>query len=123
MIEFDTSHLGVTAIEKIGFESGGAGLVSTLDDYEKFATMLLQNGKAGKKQILKPQTIEYFTSGQLTTWQRDVLWKGWDSLCGYNYGNLMRILQKPGLAVGLGGKGEYGWDGWLGAYFCNAPKA
>ena len=18
--------------------------------------------------------------------------------------------------------GEYGWDGWLGAYFCNSPK-
>ncbi|MDP4090268.1 MAG: serine hydrolase, partial [Bacillota bacterium] len=18
--------------------------------------------------------------------------------------------------------GEYGWDGWLGAYFCNCPK-
>ncbi len=120
--EIDTNHLGVTAIEKIAFESGGAGLVSTLDDYEKFATMLMQSGKSGKNQILKPQTVAYFTSGQLTNWQRDDLWKSWDGLCGYSYGNLMRVLAKPGLAVGLGGKGEYGWDGWLGAYFCNAPK-
>lgn len=23
---------------------------------------------------------------------------------------------------GMGFEGEYGWDGWLGAYFCNDPK-
>ena len=36
---------------------GGAGLVSTLDDYLKFAKMLLNNGKTPKKQILKEETL------------------------------------------------------------------
>ena len=34
----------------------------------------------------------------------------------------MRIMKEPGRAVTLGGKGEYGWDGWLGCYFSNAPE-
>ncbi len=36
---------------------GGAGLVSTLDDYSKFAKMLLNNGKTPKKQILSEETF------------------------------------------------------------------
>ena len=36
---------------------GGAGLVSTLDDYSKFAKMLLNKGKTPKKQILEEKTF------------------------------------------------------------------
>ena len=36
---------------------GGAGLVSTLSDYSKFAKMLLNNGKTPKKQILSEETF------------------------------------------------------------------
>ena len=46
----------------------------------------------------------------------------WDSLDGYSYGHLMRICAEPGRIAGLACAGEYGWDGWLGAYFCNSPK-
>ena len=45
----------------------------------------------------------------------------WESLAGYTYGNLMRILDRPEQAVGFGSKGEYGWDGWLGTYMMNDP--
>lgn len=41
---------------------------------------------------------------------------------GYTYGNLMRVLERPGQTWAMGFEGEYGWDGWLGAYFCNDPK-
>ena len=37
---------------------GGAGLVSTLDDYSRFAKMLLNNGKTPKKQILNEETFQ-----------------------------------------------------------------
>lgn len=36
---------------------GGAGLASTLDDYSKFAKMLLNKGKTPKKQILEEKTF------------------------------------------------------------------
>jgi len=36
---------------------GGAGLISTLEDYGRFQTMLLNGGHLGEVQILKPETV------------------------------------------------------------------
>mgnify|MGYP004537066335 CR=1 FL=1 len=107
--------------EPPAYEAGGAGLVSTLDDYMKFARMLLQHGTFGEKQILKPETVHYLCSGQLLPkQQRDM--NELLGLEGYSYANLMRICKNPSQAVMLAGEGEYGWDGWLGMYFANFPK-
>lgn len=121
---FETNHLGVKYIktEPPAFESGGAGLMSTLDDYAKFATMLMQGGIYDGRRILKPATVEFMTTGKLTPWQQDSLWKSWESLYGYGYANLMRVMEEPGMAMFMTWKGEYGWDGWLGTYFCNSPS-
>ena len=78
------------------FESGGAGLVSTLDDYAKFAAMLLQEGSYQGKQILKPQTVHYMTNGSLMSWQQEVLDQCWEGIRGYTYANLLRIQKEPG---------------------------
>ena len=98
------------------FISGGAGLVSTLDDYARFATMLLQHGSFEGKQYLSPETVDWLTKPQV----REGLFWDWDN--GYNYGKLMRHCVDPGKVMGLAEKGEYGWDGWLGTYFWNAPS-
>ncbi|MNJ02959.1 hypothetical protein D3C73_1631090 [compost metagenome] len=34
----------------------------------------------------------------------------------------MRILMDSRKAGFIGSNGEYGWDGWLGAYFSNSPQ-
>ena len=103
------------------FESGGAGLVSTIDDYAKFAQMLLNKGTYEGKEILRAKTVEFFTRRVLDDAQQKGF-EEWIGLEGFTYGNLMRIMKEPGRAVTLGGKGEYGWDGWLGCYFSNAPE-
>ena len=100
------------------FESGGAGLVSTLEDYSHFADMLLNKGEYQGKRILSPASVEFMTAPQLNDAVRRDLW---DSLDGYNYGKLMRICDEPERMAGLAVRGEYGWDGWLGSYFCNMP--
>ncbi|AIQ47304.1 beta-lactamase [Paenibacillus sp. FSL R7-0273] len=103
------------------FESGGAGLASTIDDAAKFTTMLLNNGSIDGYQLLKPKTVQYMTSPGLTPPQQ----KGfalWHLRCGHSYGNLMRIMTEPGQAGNIGSKGEYGWQGWLGTYFANSPQ-
>ena len=100
------------------FESGGAGLVSTLEDYSHFADMLLNKGEYAGKRILSPASVEFMTASQLNDAVRRDLW---DSLDGYNYGKLMRICDEPERMAGLAVRGEYGWDGWLGSYFCNMP--
>lgn len=120
---YQGSHLGISSQMRKApvYESGGAGLASTVDDYAAFAQMLLNKGAYGKTQILRPQTVEYLISSGLKPWQREMMSKTWEGLDGYSYGNLMRVLEDPGQACVLGSKGEYGWDGWLGSYFANSP--
>ena len=101
------------------FESGGAGLASCVDDYIKFAKMLLGKGTLNGVQILKPATVEYMSGGALNDRQRQGLW---DSLSGHTYGNLLRVLEKPSQAPSMGSIGEYGWDGWLGTYLAICPN-
>ena len=48
--------------------------------------------------------------------------EGMPWLEGFSYGNFMRVMTDPRRACTLGSQGEYGWDGWLGCYFANAPK-
>lgn len=103
------------------YEAGGAGLVSTLDDYSRFAAMLLNEGSLDGVQILKPKTVEFFRSGELLPAQQDSF-RNWVGLEGYSYGNLMRVCKNPSRSGMMTRKGEYGWDGWLGAYFANFPE-
>lgn len=104
------------------FESGGAGLVSTIDDYAKFARMLLEGGIYKGIRILSESSVKFLTNSKLTPWQQESVWTSWESMYGYGYSNLMRIMEEPGMALFKTWKGEYGWDGWLGCYFCNSPS-
>ncbi len=51
-------------------ESGGGGLVSTIDDYFAFSRMMLNKGRHGGEQILSRATVDLMTSDQLTPEQR-----------------------------------------------------
>jgi len=104
------------------FESGGAGLVSTIDDYAKFTRMLMNKGSLNGVQILRPKTVEYLTSATLNAAQQKKFDESMITLGGFSYGNLMRVMTDCSKAGYLASPGEYGWDGWLGAYFCNCPK-
>lgn len=122
LVEETDCHLGVqNKMERQpAFESGGAGLCSTIDDYAKFNQMLMGHGTYQGTKILSSKTVEYMTTAHILPSQRRGL-ETWESLAGYSYGNLMRIMTAPEEAVGLGSKGEYGWDGWLGTYMMNDP--
>lgn len=108
------SHLGEYYKEDVAFESGGAGLVSTLDDYSHFASMLTHKGMYQGRQILGRKTVEFMTQNRLTEHQRRTLI--WDSVLGYGYGCLMRVLINQGAAGSNATLGEFGWDGWTGNY-------
>lgn len=122
LVEETQCHLGIQNQMKIrpAYESGGAGLCSTIDDYAKFAQMLLGGGTYRGRRILSSRTVEYMTTAHILPSQRAGV-EAWESLKGYTYGNLMRIMTAPEEAAGLGSKGEYGWDGWLGTYMMNDP--
>lgn len=108
------------ATEEPILESGGGGLYSTLEDYSKFATMLLKKGTLGENQILGRKTVEFMTSNQMTPVQKESIFM--KSIVGYGYGNLLRIMIDKGEAVSNGSIGEYGWDGMAGTYFMVDPQ-
>lgn len=117
---YETYNLGIDyPMDKApAFESGGAGLASTVSDYAKFARMLIRGGDG----LMAPAAVKRMTTSRLLPWQLESAWRSWDGLAGFGYGSLMRIMEEPGMARVLGWKGEYGWDGWLGCYFCNSPE-
>ncbi len=114
-------HLGLNDyLTKPAFISGGAGLCSTIRDYPKFANALVNGGttKDGV-HILSERALEYIRTPQI---HRNLLDEvGWDSLKGYDYGCLVRVLTDKCAAGTLATEGEFGWDGWTGTYFCVDP--
>lgn len=52
-------------LSKPAFLNGGGGLVSTMDDYLRFARMLLNEGELDGVRLLKPATVEMMRSNQL----------------------------------------------------------
>lgn len=122
LAEFHFPHLGISNDMKTppAFESGGAGLVSTIDDYARFAQMLLQKGSFGNVTLLSPQTVTFMSQAHLAP-SLDPYVRQWESLAGCSYANLMRIMKDPGAAISISRAGEFGWDGWLGAYMTVDP--
>ena len=101
------------------FESGGAGLVSTIRDYSHFAQMLAQGGIYSGQRILGEATVRFMAQNRLKPEQMAGL--DWDSNFGYGYGNLMRVLIDQGRAGISAPLGEFGWDGWTGNYVSMDP--
>ncbi|NEG89931.1 serine hydrolase [Bifidobacterium aerophilum] len=120
--EIVTDHLGVpyAATSDPAYQAGGAGLRSTVDDYARFAQMLLNGGELDGVRILQPLTVRMMTSGALFA-RHYPDFEDWQPGCSYN--TFMRVVEEPGKSIMVSHKGEYGWDGWLGTYFVNDPQA
>jgi len=99
---------------------GGAGIYSTIDDVMTFGQMLLGGGKLKKEHILSHNAVAWMSENHLTPQQMQYL--DWDSVRGYGYGGLVRVLLSPGQSFSLGVKGEFGWDGWTGPYLSVCPE-
>lgn len=101
-------------------ESAGGGLYSTLEDYSHFVQMLTAGGVYKGKRFLGRKTMEFLTMNQLNEKQLPTIY--FDSIYGYGYGNLMRVMLDTTVAASNGSVGEYGWDGLPGTYFFVDPK-
>lgn len=116
VLEYDREyHLGLgDFLSPPAFESAGAGLVSTYDDYMKFAWMLACGGELNGTRILTESTVASFEKNQLTDRQTKEIY--YQHLGGYGYGNLMRVCLDPNEADVVLPKGSFGWDGWCGPF-------
>jgi len=100
--------------QKPAFESGGGGLTSTMRDYLRFTTMLLNGGELEGKRILRRETIALMTQDHLGKTPGMAADRG-----GFGLGFEVRKVAHPG-KTGL--VGEYGWAGNAGTIFFIDPK-
>lgn len=85
---------------------GGAGLVSTLADYEKFADMLLSGGKARDREILlREETVRLMRTAAVP----------YEIMPGrQRWGLGMRVITDPAYILPVG---SFGWSGAYGTHF------
>lgn len=101
------------------FPSGGAGLVSTIDDYFAFAEMLAGGGARRGVRILSEASVAAMTRDQLSPAQKaQTRWTpgAFDEL-GWGFGVAVVTGRDP-----AGAPGAYGWDGGLGTVWRNDPQ-
>lgn len=102
------------------FESGGAGLYSTIPDYTHFAQMLLNCGSFEGKQILQPESVKILSANHLTEQQRRTY--DWDDCPGYGYGYAVRVMTDQSLSCYIEENGTFGWNGAAGTSVRIDPK-
>lgn len=96
------------------YDSGGAGITTTVPDYAKFACALAGKGRgATGERILAPETIDLLRTNQLSDMQRKEFSVG--KFCGYGYGLGVRTMMEPSESEFLSSVGEFGWGGAAGA--------
>lgn len=116
LVKYDKNDFGMEGYDhKPAYISGGAGLVSTIEDYTKFAANL-----SGNDCIIGRRTRDMMSANHLSARQRKSC--DWESMKGYGYGCLVRVLADPAQAATNANAGEFGWDGWSGTYVCIDPK-
>lgn len=95
--QFADNHLGMEGYDQApAFESGGAGLRSTVEDYRRFGQMLLAGGITQQGQrILGKETVRF--TYQSAFKGADCIYGG-IRLRGYGYGNFNRVLLDPAQA-------------------------
>ena len=104
------------------YKSGSAGLVSTLDDYMKFARMLLGGGKLGRARILKPETVKLMATDAMPKEVTDKSWLPSKGSVGFGIDFAVRIAPPKDAQESSGAVGEFFWDGKFSTLFWVDPK-
>jgi CubicO group peptidase (beta-lactamase class C family) len=113
----DDAGLNKPDSEPPTFPSGGGGLVSTIEDYYRFAQMLANHGELDGHRILAPATVKLMSTNHLPHGVKtQPVGRGQD------YGFNVEVDTDP-LANSIPeGKGTYGWDGAAGPWFWVDPE-
>ena len=97
---------------------GGSGLVSSTEDYLKFAQMLLNGGELAGERILSRKSVELMSSNLLP----DHIKGSDDYIQGAGFGITVGVIEDPGLLGQYGSKGMYFWGGAASTIFWIDPK-
>lgn len=103
--------------------SGGGGMVTTAEDYYRFAQMLANKGELDGKRILAPATVALMTSNHLPANLLTGEFSAGQHVMrpGFGYGFNCAVVIDPGTAALSDGKGTFFWDGAAGTWFWVDP--
>jgi CubicO group peptidase (beta-lactamase class C family) len=99
------------------FPAGGAGLVSTVDDYLAFGRMMLNKGRLGRERILARPTVEAMLTDQITPEQKaaSAFFAGFWEGRGWGLG-LSPVTHRASTTLV---PGQFGWGGHFGTQWCS----
>jgi len=103
------------------YESGGAGMITSVEDYMRFARMMTRKGVADNgERVLSPGTIDLMRTNHLHGEQLASF--DWERFLGYGYGLGVRTMMDRSITGSTGPVGEFGWGGAAGAYVLLDPE-
>ena len=104
------------------YQQPGGGLLSTLQDFAKFAKVLTMGGTTEDGHvILGRETLKLMATDQLNDVQKQEFYL--EFMKGYSYGFGVRVYIDPALGGCPGSVGEFGWCGTGGTYvLCDPAK-
>ncbi|XOV93054.1 MAG: serine hydrolase domain-containing protein [Bacteroidota bacterium] len=105
----------------VPMKPGGYGLKSTIDDYMKFAQMLVNKGTYNGKTILQPETVELMATNQLPAVE-DSLWLPGKGRVGFGIDFAVRTEPALTKDENFGTVGEFFWDGAASTLFWVDPE-
>jgi CubicO group peptidase (beta-lactamase class C family) len=105
------------------FEAGGGGLISTADDYLKFARMMLGRGELDGVRLVRPETLDLMTANRLSPEQREIPFMGIPFWMGQGFGLGVSVITDPVKQswMGAGSEGAFGWPGAFGTWWQADP--
>ncbi len=100
---------------------GGWGLVSTLDDYMRFARMLLNGGELDGTRILSAEAVKLMRTNAMPAGVTDTSWLPSKGQVGFGIDFAVRIAPPANREEASGAVGEFFWDGYANTLFWVDP--
>lgn len=100
---------------------GGAGLAGPIDDYLRFARMLLNEGSLDGVRILKPSTVRLMATDQLDPQATKRHFLPSKGQVGFGFDFAVRTSRSKDAAENRGAVGEFFWDGAQSTLFWVDP--
>ena len=111
-------------ISQVTTYSGGAGMVSTANDYFRFTEMLRRKGEFNGDRLVGRKTVEYMTANHLPGDLADMGQATFNetSYEGIGFGLGFAVVLDPAKTQVLCSRDEYGWGGAASTVFWIDPR-
>jgi CubicO group peptidase (beta-lactamase class C family) len=100
---------------------GGYGLTSSIDDYMRFARMLVNEGTFDGATVLKPETVKLMATNHLADSVTERMWLPSKGQVGFGIDFAVRMRPPADVKENNGVVGEFFWDGAASTLFWVDP--